>query len=98
MKHLFSKDGLKKLRNLKPKGFKRHEIKWKKFHDHRLRTGAKEPENVGAYNLGNHLRSVQMWLEGFAVDVGSQVIKNIIPGYFWILLVVGIVIVLLVGS
>lgn len=81
-------------KDLKPKGLQRHKVKWQTKLDSRLRTGAEKPEITLSW--GDRWNQFQMWFTGFAIDIGSGIIKNIVPGYFWIGLLVVVAVVLII--
>ena len=81
-------------KKLKPKGLERHKVKWQIKFDSRLRGGAEKPEID--FSLSDYWKEFLMWFEGFAIEAGSKIIRNIIPGWFWIALLVVVVILILV--
>jgi hypothetical protein len=91
MRPLFTKEEMAKL---KPKGLERHKVKWQTKFSYRLGKVNEKPEIE--FSWSDRWNQVQMWLEGFAIDVGSGIIKNIIPGYFWLGLLVVIAVVLII--
>jgi hypothetical protein len=79
---------------LKPKGLEKHKVKWQTKTDLRLRSKQENPDVK--LNLGDYWNRIVAWLEGFAIDVGTGVVKNIVPGYFYIALIVLIGLVLII--
>ncbi len=81
-------------KNLKPKGLEKQKVKWQTKFDDRLRKGASRPSIE--LNTGDRFNQLVMWLQGFVIDIGAGIVKNIIPGYVWILLVVVLAIILII--
>jgi len=63
--------------------------------DHRMRYGAERP--LIKLNWGDRWNQFTMWFQGFVIDATGLIIKKAIPGWFWIALIIGIMIVLLVS-
>lgn len=87
MKPLFGKN------ELKGKGLDKHKVKSKVPKELKKVDGHTEKPTI-ELNFSDYFNRFSMWFQGYAIDIGSGIIKRIIPGWVWILLVVGVLILL----
>lgn len=86
MKPLFDKN------KLKGKGLDRQKVKSKVPFRLDEVTATERPKIK--FSWGDRLNQFAFWIKGFVIDASGEILKRAIPPYFWILLVVGVVIVL----
>lgn len=80
-------------KNIKIKGFDKHKVKSKIPKVLKSVKGSEKP--LIEFNFGDRINQFTMWLKGFVIDATGQIIKRIIPGWFWIALIVVIIIVII---